>query len=86
MSTKEQFLAALPDEDRVAITSVLQQWKANGVENPLLPLNIDIDGDGICDAWSLDAFGELILVSNIHVDDTVSASEGGGVETEGEVL
>lgn len=63
-------------EDLVAIKGILLQYKAEGVENPLLPLNADVDGDGIADAYALDAFGKVILVSNVPLSETVYVSDG----------
>ena len=50
-------MAAEPEltpEDREAIRAILTNWKAEGVENPLVPMDVDVDGDGIVDAWGLD--------------------------------
>ncbi len=71
-------------EDLVAIKNILLQYKAEGVENPLLPLNADVDGDGIADAYALDAFGKVILVSGVPLADTVFVSDGDDILETGE--
>lgn len=63
-------------EDLVAIKGVLESWKADGVANPLLPLNVDLDGDGLTDAYGLDENGEVILVPGTKIEDTVYVSDG----------
>ena len=63
-------------EDLVAIKMILVGYKSEGVEKPLLPINVDIDGDGICDAYGLDENDEVILVSGASLTDTVYVSDG----------
>ena len=63
-------------EDLVAIKGILEAYKAEGNPNPLLPLNVDIDGDGIVDAYGLDESGEVILVPGNKLEDTVYVSDG----------
>ena len=63
-------------EDVTTIRDILMQWKAEGVENPLLPADVDIDGDGIVDSFGLDADNNVIIVSGAKLDDTVYFSEG----------
>lgn len=70
----------LTDEDRATLTQSLLDRQAEGVERPLIPLNVDIDGDGIVDAFGLDAFGSLVLVSGVDIADTVAESDGSGTE------
>jgi len=67
-------ISALPDEDKAAIKAALLQWKKDGNENPLLPLDQDLNGDGITDAFGLDDKGELILVPGVEHADTVSVA------------
>lgn len=75
----------LTDEDVVAIKAILQQWKEEGNPNPLLPADVDIDGDGIVDSFGLDSEGNVIVVSGAKLEDTVFVSDGFdiGSETEG---
>lgn len=70
----------LTEQDRGVLKTALLQYKADGVENPMIPLNVDIDGDGINDAFALDDRDELILVSEVHLDNTVYAADGSGTE------
>jgi len=72
----------LSTEDREAIQGILNTWRASGVENPLLPMDVDVDGDGIVDSWGLDAFGNVVVVSGKHVSETVFESTGDDI-TEG---
>lgn len=65
----------LADEDRAEIKAILTHWRESGVENPLLPADVDLDGDGIVDSFGLDADGEVIVVSG-NIADTVYAAEG----------
>ncbi|QGH76580.1 hypothetical protein SEA_ANTARES_42 [Microbacterium phage Antares] len=76
----------LSTEDRDAIKSILTAWRDEGVENPLLPMDVDADGDGICDSWGLDADGEVVLVSGASLEDTVYVSEGDDIGPESVVL
>ena len=63
-------------EDAAAIKAILLQWKSEGVENPLLPADVDLDGDGVADSFGLDSFGELVVVRGVKLEDTVYVSEG----------
>ncbi|UDL16233.1 hypothetical protein SEA_KOZIE_37 [Microbacterium phage Kozie] len=67
---------ALTDDDRAAIKGILEQWRDSGVLNPLLPIDVDVDGDGIADAWGLDENGDVVLVSGASLPYTVYASDG----------
>lgn len=66
-------------EDLIVIKGILLQYREEGVENPLLPLNVDIDGDGIVDSYGLDENDEVILVSGAKLEDTVYVSDGDDV-------
>jgi hypothetical protein len=72
----------LTDEDREATKAILLQYKAEGNENPLLPADVDIDGDGIVDSFGLDENDEVIVVSGAKLEDTVYVSEGDDVKEE----
>jgi hypothetical protein len=63
------------DEDHVAIRDILLQWKAEGNENPLLPMDVDVDGDGIVDSFGLDKDDNVIVVSGTKLEDTVYVAE-----------
>ena len=64
--------------DRAALTQVLVDWRAQGVENPTIPLYNDVDGDGIPDLVGLDESGGLVLVPGATVESSVAVSTGGG--------
>ena len=70
------------EEDQAAIKSILLQWKEEGNPNPLLPMDVDIDGDGIVDSFGLDENDEVIVVSGAKLEDTVYVSEGDDVDLE----
>ena len=69
-------LIDMPDEDRAAIRDALLAWKADGVAAPLIPLNVDLDGDGVFDTLGLDENDELVLVSGVALSATVYQSTG----------
>lgn len=64
------------DEDAAAIKAILLQWKSEGNPNPLLPADVDIDGDGIVDSFGLDENDNVIVVSDTKLEDTVYVAEG----------
>lgn len=76
MTNGESAAHLLTREDYAAIKEVLITWRKHGVENPLLPMNVDIDGDGIVDSWGLDSEDRVIVVSGVNLEDTVYLSEG----------
>lgn len=65
----------LTEEERQTIVDVLKGYKADGAENPLLPIG-DVNGDGFTDSFGLDAFGKLKIVSGAPLTATVYKSEG----------
>lgn len=64
------------DEDAAAIKAILLQWKSEGNPNPLLPADVDIDGDGIVDSFGLDENNNVIVVSGTKLEDTVYVADG----------
>lgn len=75
---------SLTPEDEAAIKSILLQHKAEGNANPLLPADVDIDGDGIADAFGLDANENVVVVSGAKLEDTVYVSDGDDISGGGE--
>ena len=69
-------------EDAEAIKSILLQWRTEGVENPLLPMDVDVDGDGIVDSFGLDENDEVVVVLGRPLKETVYLSEGDDVNLE----
>lgn len=70
----------LPEEDRQEIRAALLTWKKDGVARPLIPLDHDVNGDGVADAFGLDENDELIIVTDANLKDTVSRADGSGIE------
>lgn len=68
----------LPREDYRAIRDILRGYRANGIERPLLPSDVDIDGDGTADCYGLDENDELIYVKSA-LEETVYVSDGDDV-------
>ena len=77
--TANSAASQLNREDYAAIKQILLQWKSEGVKSPLLPSDVDTDGDGIVDSYGLDADDNVILVRGANLDDTVYLSEGDDV-------
>ena len=67
---------SLPAKDREELESILQDMVAQGAQNPLIPMDVDSDGNGIVDAWGLNSFGKLTLVSGVKLENTVYRSTG----------
>lgn len=74
----------LTDEDVAAIKVILLQWKTEGHPNPLLPADVDIDGDGVVDSFGLDEDDNVIVVSGVKLNDTVYVSDGDDITDGGE--
>lgn len=72
-------LDTLPQEDRDFLTQHLRQLKSDGNPNPLIPNDLDLDGDGIADAFGLDENNDLVFVSGVSLVDTVYQSDGDDV-------
>ena len=77
--TANSAASQLNREDYAAIKQILLQWKSEGVVNPLLPSDVDTDGDGVVDSYGLDVNDNVILVRGANLDDTVYVSEGDDV-------
>ena len=74
---------SLTDEDREVIRAALLAERAAGVAVPLLPADVDVDGDGIVDSFGLDENDEVVVVSGVALEHTVYVSEGDDVGPEG---
>ncbi|QWY84467.1 hypothetical protein SEA_QUADZERO_22 [Microbacterium phage QuadZero] len=70
----------VPIEDQVQLLACLKQWKAEGQVNPMIPCDIDADGDGTTDAFGLGPFGDLVFVTQVPVKNTVYEADGSGLE------
>lgn len=69
----------LSPEDEADIIAILKAERDRGTEGPLLPMDFDVDGDGIVDAFGLDEEDNLIVVSSVPLADTVFESSGDDV-------
>lgn len=76
----------LPREDYHALRNALLEWRDAGEPNPVIPHDVDLDGDGVVDGFGLDENDDLVYVKGVALGDTVSESTGGGIETNREVL
>ncbi len=73
----------LTDEDRAVVRAALLAEREAGVAVPLLPIDVDVDGDGIVDSFGLDENDEVVVVSGVALEHTVYVSEGDDVGPEG---
>lgn len=73
----------LTGDEEAAIRDALIAWKASGIEEPRIPVYSDMDGDGVPDFFGLDAEGNVVLISGVSIEDSVSVSDGTGIEAEG---
>lgn len=69
----------LTDLDRQVLRSALLAERADGVTNPLIPMDVDVTGDGVVDAWGLDGNDELVVVEGVALAGTTYVSEGDDV-------
>lgn len=63
-------------KDALAIRAILLQWRDEGQARPLLPADVDRDGDGIVDSYGLDADDNVALFRRVKLEDTVFLSDG----------
>lgn len=69
-------------DDVDAIKGILLQWRSEGVEKPLLPMDVDVNGDGIVDSFGLDENDEVVVVTGTPLEGTVYLSEGDDIVPE----
>lgn len=69
----------LTAEDREIIRAALLAERAAGVASPLIPADVDLDGDGTADSFGLDENDEVVIVSGARLADTVYESDGDDV-------
>lgn len=70
----------LPRDDQLALVAALRVWQGEGNENPMIPCDMDADGDGSTDAYGLGALGELVYVTGASLGDTVFEATGDSEE------
>lgn len=66
----------LTDADREAIREILHSMRAEGVKDPILPADVDLDGDGIADGYGLDAAGDVVTVLSVPLSNTLYEATG----------
>ena len=69
----------LTDEDREVIGAALLAEREAGVAAPLLPADVDVNGDGTVDSFGLDENDEVVVVSGVALEHTLYVSEGDDV-------
>lgn len=67
---------SLTQEDHDAIKAILVSELESSNLNPLLPMDVDVDGDGIVDSFGLDEQGNLVVVRGVELSETVYESDG----------
>lgn len=73
--------ATTRSEAREAIRESLLAHRKRGVKDPMIPVyDSDVNQDGKPDIFGLDAHGRLELRPDATIADTVSVSDGTGVE------
>lgn len=82
MTTTANPASTLTREDYNAIRDVLLAYRKEGVVKPLLPTDVDLDGDGTVDSYGLNENDELIFVTGIPLEETVYVSDGNDIPNE----
>jgi hypothetical protein len=73
----------ISEEDREVLRDALQAMRGLGDERPLIPIEVDLTGDGIHDAFGLGPDGELVVVAGVKLEETGYVSEGDDWTEEG---
>lgn len=63
-------------EDRGTIRDILLAMREGGVEHPILPADVDLDGDGLVDGFGLDAADNVVVVLGCPIQDTAYEATG----------
>lgn len=66
----------LTQEDYDATLAILFAERAAGNPNPLLPMDVDVDGDGLADSFGLDENDRVVIVTGTKLEDTLFESDG----------
>lgn len=75
-------LDTMTEADKAQVKEILLAEKQAGNDNPMLPMNVDLDGDGIADAIGLNENGELVVIPGVAIEETVYESDGDDQEAE----
>lgn len=68
--------SSLTPDDELVIRNALLAERERGVANPLLPADVDLDGDGRVDAFGLDDAGNVVIVPGVDLTATMFESTG----------
>lgn len=74
--------ADLSRADQAQLKASLVRWKIDGQDNPLIPCDVDVDGDGTADAYGL-VNDVLVYITGVTIGTTVYEADGSGVEQVG---
>lgn len=66
----------LSDADRAEIRGVLLAQRAAGVECPMLPADVDVNGDGTADCYALDNLDDVVILPSVPIGDSLYESRG----------
>lgn len=66
----------LTDEDRAAIRAILIAERDAGNPHPVLPADVDLDGDGLVDGYTLTADGTVITILSAPIADSMYEATG----------
>lgn len=72
------------NEDLDVIRGILINERSKGILVPLLPMDVDLNNDGIVDAFGLDENDNVIVVPGVDLEHTVYESQGEDVDWSGE--
>lgn len=67
----QNILDVLPAEDLEQIGKSLRAFREAGNPHPVIPFNVDLDGDGVTDGFGLDDNGDVVFVSGVDIVSTV---------------
>lgn len=68
----------LSDRDRADIREMLLAMRARGVATPILPTEVDLNGDGMVDGYGLDGADNVVPVYACPIEDTAYEATGEG--------
>lgn len=66
----------LTPEDRETIQAILLAARTDGTPYPVLPADVDLDGDGLADGYGLDADGNVVIVYSAPLKNTLYEATG----------
>lgn len=69
-------LQTMSDEDRAEIREVLLAQRHAGAECPMLPADVDLDGDGVADCFGLDDHDQVVILSGVPLEDSLYQATG----------